>query len=321
MDELRQLLRYEIPGLITIIYSLMLSWQTIMELLSEYEIYLKQISKVLPSLVGATVVLALPFGCLVYTFYTALEDECFLRNRKGMVIVEKILEKYPNCTEKEKKWWKDKCWETKNETLDMIFYKHKRKFGKILERFINFYHSGRVIGIYVPLSALILHSILVLCVCMNLGSLLWDIIKNTLMISIITIGLLIVYFISRDIKPKNMKLKNIESNKELKNMNLSPRWFFYLGTAILYIVVIIFLYYSKNPIFILYFLILAISLITIPRTLEDGQLKIRINELETNMLLPRKQEIVETIRERIEFEGSLSCKPPKAKHISHFIFE
>lgn len=359
MDDLRQLLRYEIPGLITIIYFLMLSYPILFEYADQLGLCLKQVSKALPGLLGAAAILALPLGFFIYQFYLFFEDEKFLKKRAGMKVVKQILDRYP--APQERRWWE--CprmkYTRRNEVLDIIFYKHEENLANVLERFINFYHSKRVIGIYVPLSALILHFLFFLCLYAAQNYLPEDIIVNTLMISFVIFILLIVYCTSKkgqylyfplfavvlalffsfySCMNQNNLFGNTTINAFITSFVLlvfywmskntyriskknqyswfSSSQFFSYNTMMLIVTLIVvslvLLFYSKNSVCIIFFLILIIliSLMVIHGTLEGGLLKKKIDELETNILLLRKREIVEIIRNRIELlEGTPNPQP------------
>ncbi len=154
MDDLRQLLRYEIPGLTTLAYFLVLSYPLLIKLGNNLKIDLAQFGKMLPGLIIIVPIMALPIGFLLFQVYTTLEHENYLKNRDGIKAITRILEKYP-CLETEKKWWEknEKNIARRNEILDTIFYKGERDSAKLLERFESFYHSRRVIGIYSPIAA------------------------------------------------------------------------------------------------------------------------------------------------------------------------
>ena len=160
MDDLRQLLRYEIPGLITIIYFLMLSYPLLLEYGRWYNIDFKQFCKILPGLVIMVPIIALPIRFLLYQLYTTIEHENYLRNRRGIEVVDKILEKYSSpereypFLKREYTWWEEnEDIAKRNEILDTVFYMKKRDWTEVLARFESFYHSRRVIGIYSPIIA------------------------------------------------------------------------------------------------------------------------------------------------------------------------
>ena len=91
MDDLRQLLRYEIPGLVTILYFLMLSHPFLLDCARQYNICLDQILELSLELAGTILVLALPIGFLVYQLYTTVEHENFLRSREGIKLIKRTL--------------------------------------------------------------------------------------------------------------------------------------------------------------------------------------------------------------------------------------
>lgn len=149
MDDLRKFLRYEIPGIITIIYFLMFSSPVLFVILDQLKTYNMSLIDILSELAIMIVILALPAGFLVYNSYLLGDYEKFLENRKGYEIVEHILEIDPSL-ENELGWWKEADTETKSEVLDVIFCGKEKDLGKALERFVNFYHSSIMIGKYAP---------------------------------------------------------------------------------------------------------------------------------------------------------------------------
>lgn len=291
MNDLQQLLRYEIPGLITIMYFLMLSYSSLFEYAKSLGFSPKQIGEVLPGLFGVFAVLALPLGFLVYQIYIYFEDEKFLRKRAGMKVVKEILEKWPKS--QEEKWWSSRNHVERNEILDIIFYKYEKELAKILERFINFYHSSRVVGIYVPLTALIFSLFF---------SIYREINKNACISGFTILFLLVSYCIANMDKRICRKLKR---NTSLC-FYLQKSFCFHMGIFI--VTVLILFIYSKDLMYLVFLLILTFSSVTVQPTFKDGSLKKRIDELETNILVQRKREIMETIRIRHGIGNFSSCE-------------
>lgn len=77
MRDLEQLLRYEIPGFLIIGYFFAFSWDIIKEIGICYGVAIK----LLPALVAAAAVLALPLGYLAFSLYFAREERLFLGRR------------------------------------------------------------------------------------------------------------------------------------------------------------------------------------------------------------------------------------------------
>jgi hypothetical protein len=277
MRDLEQLIRYEIPGFLIIVYFFLFSWDIIMELQEQKGVCYGQLVRVLPALVAAAAVLALSLGYLAFSFYFSCEEREFLKKRVGIRkkgIVERILEDYPASAEL--KWWKKrkKKPSVRNEILDIVFYNsnNENESTHILERFINFYHSRRVIGVYVPVFAVILHLFFASYVNMDF--------KYFLSISAVTIILYVIYY--------KITLIKIPDSK----------FYFIIGISLIMVILFILNFYPIKSIYYLFFLFI-VWLITVPKTLENGMLKKRIDELEKNILLLRQREIVEAIRRRI----------------------
>ena len=278
MRDLEQLLRYEIPGFLIIVYSFIFSWDIIMRLLQENGICYERVIKLLPALVAVAALLALPLGYLAFSLYFTCEERIFLGKRAGIRregIVEQILRNYP--APDENKWWlQHENPAMRNEVLDIAFYSSDNKIeaAHILERFINFYHSGRVIGMYVPVFSIILHLFLASHARMDFGYML-----SRCVVAVILYG---GYYciITKGRIPEDRLCRIIKA---------------------LHIVVIlsILLIYLNNPVYLFLLLLLVVWLLSIPRTLEGGMLKRRIDELETNILLSRQREIVEAIGDRL----------------------
>ncbi|KYK38744.1 MAG: hypothetical protein AYK18_16735 [Theionarchaea archaeon DG-70] len=274
MRDLEQLLRYEIPGFLIIVYFLTLS----KNILQESGICYQQVIKLLPALVAAAAVLALPLGYLAFSLYFSCEERVFLGKRAGIRrggIVEQILRNYP--APDENNWWLQHENPTvRNEVLDIIFYSSidKSEAVHVLERFITFYHSGRVIGMYVPIFSIILHLFLA-----SYAGIDFEYILSRFIVVVILYGVYYCIIIKGKI-PEDRLCGIITA---------------------LHIVVILFilLIYLNNPICLFSLLLVVVWLITIPRTLEGGMLKRRIDELETNILLSKQREIVGAIGERL----------------------
>jgi endonuclease YncB( thermonuclease family) len=335
MNDLRQLLRYEIPGILTIVYFLILSYPFLSE---SAQIDSLQADNRLLGLTAILVTLALPLGFVVYSLYQTLEEEGFLKKRIGMNVVEQILDEHP--APDEKKWWNSKCRKSaeRNEILDIVFYGSRETNATgstdILERLINFHHAGKVIGMYTPLSAVALYLLFFVYECSsksfavyflitgviillifyshekmalscfifaivdislifviyiilfelfllmgNLYIMPWSIAFDNLKICFVVISLFIIYSISRGICFQSSEI-------------------FCSGVLILIVINSLVVSYMDNLSWIVTFSILTTSLLTIPKTLQNGLLKKQMDELEVNILLSRKQEIVETIRKR-----------------------
>ena len=278
MRELEQLLRYEIPGFLIIVYFFIFSRDTIMRFLQGNGICYEQVIELLPGLVALTALLALPLGYLAFSLYFLFEEEIFLGKRAGIRkegIVEQILRDYPAPAESE--WWSEhKDPALRNEVLDIIFYSDndKSEAPHILERFINFYHSGRVIGMYVPVFSIILHLFLASLACMG-----FEYILPRCIAAVILYG---VYYC-------------IITKGRIPEDRLYP----IIGVLHIVVIPFILFIYLKNPIYLFSLLLLVIWLITITRTLDAKMLKRRIDELETNILLSRQREIVGAIRDRL----------------------
>lgn len=136
MDELRQLLRYEIPGLITILYFLMFTYHILF--------CFEQVIKILI----VAPILALPIGFLLYQVYTTLEHKMFLENREGIRLIEQIFKEKDNKIRKKRK----KSDLANFEAISIIICHKKSAISasEVLGGFQNIYHSRRVIGYYIP---------------------------------------------------------------------------------------------------------------------------------------------------------------------------
>ncbi|KYK36495.1 MAG: hypothetical protein AYK19_08465 [Theionarchaea archaeon DG-70-1] len=319
MDDLRQLLRYEIPGLITIIYFLMLSYPILPECANRFGICFEQVVEeciagdILLGLSAIIVALALPIGFFLYQLYTTFDYKGFLEARKGIEnteknIVTQILQKYLSLENKdidhkkewpflakELKWWKNhRCPSERNEILDISFYYEKKEkdLADILERFITYYHSGRVIGIYAPLVASLATIFLFVYLFPQPST---SFSQNEILVSI---GNIIVFAV-------------ILILKKYKCQCFFDWLDFCKFTAIIIIIGIIILSIPDLRFLFFPFIILAISLAIIKPTYENGLLKKQIDELETNILLLKREEISKIIRAKMileESEDPSSCK-------------
>ena len=289
MRDLEQLLRYEIPGFLIIVYFFIFSWDTVRESQLCYELVIK----LLPALVALAALLALPLGYLAFSLYFSCEERIFLRKRAGIRrggIVEQILRDYP--APDESKWWlQHENPAIRNEVLDIVFYSSddKSEAAHVLERFINFYHSGRVIGMYVPLFSIILHLSLASHVFMG-----FEYIIPRCIVAVILYG---GYYCI-------MIRCRIPGDRLCRIFEVLPIVVI-LSILLIYLINPILPIYLQNPIYLFSLLLLFVWLITIPRTLEGGMLKRRIDELETNILLLRQREIVRAIRKRINLDNLL----------------
>ena len=286
MRDLEQLLRYEIPGFLIILYFLAFSWDMIKKIGICYGVAIK----LLPGLVAAAAILALPLGYLAFNLYFACEERTFLARRAGTRedgVVRQILERYP--APAESNWWQRGDPSMRNEVLDIIFYSSNdnSEAAHILERFITFYHSGRVIGMYAPVLSIILHLILPLFLASHTSMDLGYIIPRCIAVAILYGGYYCIIIWGR-----------IPESRPSRIIEILPI------VVVLFILLInlinpILSLYFENPIYSFLLLLLVIWFISIPRTLEGGMLKRRIDELETNILLSRQQEIVKAIRRRL----------------------
>jgi len=295
MDDLRQLLHYEVPGLIFIIYFLMLSYPIYLAPPGQFEIYHFHFDNILLGFAGFMVVLALPMGFLLYQLYSNLEHKNFFENRKGLDIVSQILEK-DSSLEREYKWWSNHNEPAeRNEILDAFFYGQVRERDLIdlLERFLRFYHSRRVVGVYAPLAATLVTAIAALFFSAFAGNF-----AHIAVFSVIAIISLVFAY----------TLKFIW--KTLDNMNWPWYCMFYTfiaGTPVFLISVFLVLQLNIPEtaitirVVVVSFLILAISLMAILPTRRNGVLRRWIDELEINILSSRKKEIVNTLHERAKF--------------------
>lgn len=191
---------------------------------------------ILLGIAGFSFVLALPIGFLLYRIYLFLEFEKIIKNRKGMKIVPKILEKH----KKEYKWWiNHKYLAERNEILDIAFYSENegKYFASILERLLTFYHSNRIAGKYTLIFA-----------------------------GLFTAAIVTIQFLN--------------SFDSAKCNCLAPVLQITLSLL----------------------LIFGISLILLIPTWQNGILKKQIDELEANVLLLRKEKIIETIRQKIQYD-------------------
>ena len=177
----------------------------------------------------------------------------------------------------ESNWWEQhENPAIRNEVLDIAFYSSDDKIeaAHILERFINFFHSARVIGMYVPVFSIILHLFLA-----SLARMGFEYMLSRCVAAVILYG---GYYciITKGRIPEDRLCRTIKA---------------------LHIVVIlsILLICLNNPICLFLLFLFVVWLLSIPRTLEGGVLKRRIDELETNVLLSRQRDIVEAIGDRL----------------------
>lgn len=279
MEDMQSLLRYEIPGLLSIIYFAILSCP----LLSGKEVPNSDIvnNSDIIGLTGLAITIGLPIGFLIYNLYLSCEYKKFMENRIGISdIIPRFLEK--TCLSKERQWWEcpNRTIEEKYEIMDTGFYYDPGEKGgmkDLLERFINYYHSGRVISLYVPLVASFFASILSLCFqsCFIVSCCVF---MNSLFIFILCIlGIFIFVFKSK-----------------CSCCRLLRKCFVCLALCLLLVASIfafchhIYLFFSSIIIFIsLFFLYKNVLLWN------------QIKELETNLLLKKERVIMEAIRQRI----------------------
>jgi hypothetical protein len=286
MDDLRQLLRYEIPGLIAIIYFFLISHPILLSYTEEIGICIKQISESTLEITGSAVILALPLGSLLLMFYHAIEYGPLLKERIGLTEIKNILEE--NDLSDELEWCnKDKTHARMNEIFDMISYNYEEKLTNILERFLTYYHSGNVIKVYAPLSAII-------AVGVSDVSYLWFLMEKSnvltgdckpclfLIVFVFLLVLLLLYYLSILLDPpEECKKPKIEIVAIL--------------CCLIVITHIATLFYFSKPCLLVVFsaiMILAISLIMKKKNL---LLKKQIDELEKNIVRLHRKEIVETI--------------------------
>jgi len=295
MDSLRQLIRYEIPGLLTIIYFLMLLYPVLIE--SSFFSCFEQFSKSLPGVAAVAVILALPIGFLLYQFYTFVEHKNFLDNRIGMKVVPLILEGFPD----RKNWWccEDRDTAEKNEVLDIAFYMKNgdsTNLARILERFESFYHSRRVVGIYVPSVSSLMMMLAVISTEYNATGF-----SCRFLISIVLLFPIICIFLFL--------------RKKWERIDKRRYYFFILILIVLFPIALTYL--SSIPRDMLYvifcLLIFIISLVAILPTVEKGFLRREIEEFETNILLARKEEISAIICKKIQMEKLKKEKCKKDK--------
>ena len=312
MDDLRQLLRYEIPGLITIIYFLMLSYPILFECANQSGICLKVIERcsignILLGLSAMAVALALPIGLIIYDLYTTFEYKKFLENRKGTQMISEVLERYPflengfvesenkwSSLVKELEWWGDHDDPAeRNEILDVGFYNEEkeRNLVRILERFINFYHSRRVIGIYAPLVASLATIFLSVYLIHPLPKIDFYLFPLS-MISQHLRGVIVF--------AGNILILLVISILRKNNRQCFLRFFHWFVVIIAIVITFPISWYLGYFFFPL--IILIISLIIIRPTHKNGLLKKQIEELETNMLLLKRKEIIKIIRARRRFD-------------------
>jgi hypothetical protein len=306
MEELKQLLRYEVPGLMTLVYFLLFLYFIIPSEAYQPEVLLVNVAKILPGLTAFTVVLALPVGVLLYQIYIFNERENFLENREGMKVIPGILERYAAETDEEGKpknrpsfpaealrWWNNHE-ETveRNEYLDMIFYSRKDEKDIIdtMERFQNFYHSKRVIGIYSPIVAALLAEIIAILV-------------QSFSYRAVAAFIIILVFVF------------VSKSRSIWNYIDGQNWIWYCISYCFFIGVPIYSVLLLNiqlnlqvtaRITILSLFIFIISATLILPTRKNGSLRKEIDELERNVLLHRKREVFLFMQEKTEFEGQVN---------------
>lgn len=309
MRDLEQLLRYEIPGLLIIVYFIMLSHENARVFAENYGICLEQVLRVIPALLAAAAILALPLGYFAFIFYNFWEDKEFLKKRVGIReggTIEQILINYPAHTEH--RWWENQeDLAVKNEILDIVSYSSNDENRSVdtLERFIGFHHVRRVIGVYVPMTAAILHLSFASYIGMNHQvCLLWGFIATIFLYYLyycMTIGDGFIHLLWRFFFTRIPRAESSSSIRVLVIIHLLWRFFVTriprvesFTPVVFFISLLIFI---LKPHFL--FLLFIVWLITVPWTLEGGMLKRRTEELETNILLSRQREIVEAIARRV----------------------
>lgn len=295
MDDLRQLLRYEIPGLITIMAFLSFSCPILLIRLDQTKIGISDIGKLLPGLTVMIAILALPIGVLLYQLYIFTERDNHLKCREGMNVVPRILRKYTFFRKedilltKAIEWWETHDHPAeRNEILDVIFYvtKGENNVINLMERFQSFYHSRRVIGLYAPLVAALMTEI----VKVFLLAFSFKFIFGVIIVSSFILVL---------------KLECIWKYVD----NLS--WPLYcLSHYVIIGIPVAFILLTNTHLesdevlreIVLALLIPVISMILILPTRKNGSLRREMDELESNVLQTRKDKIVEFMREKIELE-------------------
>lgn len=287
MEDLRQLLYYEIPGLILLIYLLILFHPVLLADQIQFEFLGMGISEIFLGLVGLAAIIALPCGFLLYQLYSNIEHEKYYGKREGIRIVFQILQK-DSSLEKELEWWEKHSAAERNEVLDAFFYgnKEKKELTSLLGRFQRFYHSRRVVGIYAPLVAAFIAAIL---------TFLLPIFPVAPVFVLITIVISVLLCFLRF---------TWEYLDDLPLLQYCLVYFFVIGVPIF--LVTIFLSYELNVficgnlmrIFTIPFLILLISTMAILPTHRSGFLRRWIAELEINIILPDIEKIRCKIRTR-----------------------
>ena len=290
MEDIRQLLRYEIPGLLFIIYFLMLSYPVLVEI--TFNCQEPSLISIIESidiigLSGLAVVFGLPIGVLIYNLYLSCEYRSFMENRIGIrIIIPTILQR--TYLYREREWWNCRCRTIpqRYEILDTGFYQGPEEKGgmkDLLERFINYYHSGRVIGLYVPLVASFFAFFLSLCYQCH------PYLPNTPENSYSTCYALVnsLFILAYYILSIKSKYSNFFPFIGMCKGSLLFLFFFTLVVC------------SHKLVFLFSLLIISVSwFISCNSDLLSNQIK----ELETNLLLRKEEIIIGAIRRRIQHE-------------------
>lgn len=279
MEEIRKFLRYEIPGLITVIYFLLLSYPLLRAIADHWEIHFTRVIDILSELAIVLVVFAFFTGVLLYKLYIYFEEESFSEKREGINVISEILREDPSFAE-ELTWWETQERVRKNETLDIIFYKEKE--SSRLEKGFTLHHTHRIIGKWAPFAAAIA-TVIFGAILIEYSSISF----NEIDLAFLNSFFVFIYFFCIG-----------------KSITFSKRFWKWLGYPLLFLVIVIVL--ISESVLILSLAIIVVSWIIIRLTFEDSFQKKKINELERMLLILRKEEIKKLIRQVYHFNRSNS---------------
>jgi ABC-type multidrug transport system fused ATPase/permease subunit len=156
-----ELLRYAIPGLLTILYTFAFLFVFIGMHSFPFKYFIKT------NLSTVTIFLslfALPIGFLAYQLCLAFEYEKFLEKRDGGKIIRKIYDliyEVEDPLQLRGECGKESRVAKINEIMDTIFFKYEKELGNDISRAIMVYMSTLTVVKYVPIFAFFLTTILI----------------------------------------------------------------------------------------------------------------------------------------------------------------
>lgn len=152
MSEIRQLLRYEIPGLLVFIYTFIMIAPFI------EKSALKELMEILPKLFIALAIIALPVGWLIYQLYEAYFYSRISKynhyTKPSVLLLEEWSPEFISREFISREKIKNRvCEELENF---FFFYEKNKKLKDNLIIYWNYYHARMTSGIFVPCVSFIL---------------------------------------------------------------------------------------------------------------------------------------------------------------------